>query len=83
MDIKEFILSWEGGYANIEGDSGGDTCSGVTLATYKQFLGENKTIYDLKNITRSEWVYVFHQGFWNKLKCDQIKDENIKNFLVD
>lgn len=83
MDIKRFILDWEGGYANIDGDAGGDTCSGVTLATYKHYLGENKTVYDLKNITRTEWEYIFHQGFWYKLKCDKILDEKVRNFLVD
>ena len=83
MDIKRFILDWEGGYANIDGDAGGPTCSGVTLATYKQYLGENKTVYDLKNITKTDWEYIFHQGFWYKLKCDRIQDERVRNFLVD
>ena len=83
MDIKDFILMWEGGYANIEGDAGGPTCSGVTLATYRQYFGEDKTEEDLRNITRKEWDYIFTKAFWDRLKCPNIKDENIRDFLVD
>ena len=30
-----FILSWEGGFANVPGDRGGATKYGVTISTWK------------------------------------------------
>jgi lysozyme family protein len=33
--LKEFILSWEGGFVNDLRDSGGATNKGVTLATFR------------------------------------------------
>ncbi len=50
MDIKKFILSWEGGFANDPDDLGGATNSGVTLSTYRMYYGQDKTVEDLKNM---------------------------------
>ena len=83
MDIRNFIKQWEGGYACVEGDSGKETNSGITIATFRMYFGEDKTVEDLKNLTREQWEYIFKKGFWEKLKCDYIKDEKIRNFLVD
>ena len=44
--LKPFILSWEGGFANVKGDKGGATNKGVTLATFRNVLGRNKNIED-------------------------------------
>lgn len=50
MDIKKFILSWEGGFANDPDDLGGATNSGVTLSTYRMYYGQDKTVEDLKKM---------------------------------
>jgi lysozyme family protein len=81
--LKPFILSWEGGFANIKGDKGGATNKGITIATYRSVFGNQRTIEDLKTITDAEWLYIFEKLFWSKWKADRIKSQSIANLLVD
>jgi len=81
--LKPFILSWEGGFANIPGDRGGATNKGITIATYRNVFGKEKTVEDLKNISDEEWMHVFKSLFWNKWRADEIKSQSIANLLVD
>lgn len=81
--LKPFILSWEGGFANIPGDRGGATNKGVTIATYRSVFGKERTVEDLKTITDIEWLHIFNTLFWNKWKADQIESQAIANLLVD
>lgn len=80
--IIKKILKWEGGYA---GNIDGATCTmkGVTLATYRRFFGKEKTCKDLKEITQSEWDYIFKKGFWDRWKADDIENQSIAELLVD
>lgn len=76
------ILKWEGGYAgNIDGQI--CTNKGVTLATYRNYFGKDKTCKDLKNITDEQWETIFKIGFWNRWKADNIDNQSIANLLVD
>ena len=81
--LKPFILSWEGGFANIKGDKVGATNKGITIATYRSVFGNQRTIEDLKTITDAEWLYIFEKLFWSKWKADRIKSQSIANLLVD
>ena len=81
--LKPFILSWEGGFANIPGDRGGATNKGVTIATYRSVFGKERTVDDLKSITDGEWLHIFNMLFWNRWKADQIQSQAIANLLVD
>lgn len=76
------ILKWEGGYA---GNIDGMTCTmkGVTLATYRKFFGKDKNCKDLKGITQAEWDLIFKEGYWDKLKADDINNQSIADLLVD
>lgn len=76
------ILKWEGGYAP---DIDGKTCTmkGVTLATFRQYFGRNKTCSDLRRITDEQWKHIFKNGYWNKWKADSIDNQSIANLLVD
>ena len=78
-----FILNHEGGCACVEGDAGGFTCSGVTLSTFRDFYGQEMKEEDLRNMTYEQWTGIFITGFWNKLKCDNIKDWRIAYLLCD
>ena len=49
--LKPFILSWEGGFANVPGDRGGATNRGVTIATFRSVFGQDKTVDDLKRVS--------------------------------
>jgi lysozyme family protein len=78
-----FILRHEGGYAEVPGDLGGATNSGITIGTFRQFFGADKTKEDLKKMTDAQWKYIFEKGFLNKCKADQIKNESVAFMLVD
>lgn len=81
--LKPFILSWEGGYVNDPNDLGGHTNKGVTLATFKQVYGKDKTVADLKRMTEEQWLHIFKRFYWDKWKADEIKSQSIANLLVD
>jgi lysozyme family protein len=81
--LKPFILNWEGGFSNNKNDLGGSTNKGITLTTFRHYYGENKTVNDLKNITPTQWDYIFINGFWNRCKADEIKNQSVANSIVD
>jgi len=81
--LKPFILKWEGGYVNDPLDKGGSTNKGVTIATFRQFYGQKKTVDDLKALTDAQWEHIFKTGYWNKWRADEIKDQAVANALVD
>lgn len=80
--ITDFILRWEGGFGTDGRDCGG-TMSGVTLCTYREFYGKNKTVADLKKMTREEWFEIFRKGFYDKIKGDQIMNDSVCLLIVD
>lgn len=84
-DYKKLIpivLKYEGGYAsNIDGKT--CTMKGITLATFRHYLGRQKTCKELRGISNSEWEYIFKQGYWDKWCADSIDNQSIANLLVD
>ena len=81
--LKGFILSWEGNYACVSGDKGSHTNKGITIGTFRSVFGQGKSVNDLKNMTETQWDYIYERLFWNKWKADQINDQSIANLLVD
>lgn len=81
--LKPFILSWEGGYNCVPGDSGGHTNLGVTLATYRSVFGKDRTVEDLKTLTDIEWMHIYKSLFWDKWRADEIRSQSIANLVVD
>ena len=81
--LRPFILSWEGGYANVPGDKGGPTNKGVTIATFQKIFGKDKTVEDLKKMTDDQWLLVFKKYYWDRWKADEINSQSIANLLVD
>lgn len=83
-----FILSWEGGFANVPGDRGGATKYGVTISIWKA-QGYDKDgdgdidVADLKLITKDDAMRICRLNFWNRWKADEIKDQSVANLLVD
>ena len=76
------ILKYEGGYAgNIDGKS--CTMRGITLATFRNHYGRNKTCNDLKRITDEQWEYIFKNSYWDRWNADSIESQSIANLLVD
>ena len=68
--LVPFIKKWEGGFSNHPQDRGGATNKGVTLTTYRMVYGKDKTVDDLKNMTESQWNYIFKKLYWDKWKAD-------------
>lgn len=77
------ILRWEGGFANHPSDPQGATNSGVTISTFRSVYGKDKSVKDLKNMTREQWEYIFKTRFWDRWKADEIDNQAIANLLVD
>jgi len=78
-----FIKRWEGGFVNDPVDRGGATNMGITIGTFRQFFGNNRTVEDLKNITEDQWMHIFRRGFWDRWRADQITSQSVANILVD
>lgn len=57
--------------------------SGVTLETFRQFFGKDKTINDLKRMTEAQWRYIFKRGYWDKAGGDSIKNQSVAELIVD
>lgn len=87
-NLGQFILSWEGGFANDPADRGGATNKGVTIATWKaQGWDKNHDgkidVADLKLITDDDALYIMKRNFWDRWKADDIKSEPVACLLVD
>lgn len=77
-----FLKRWEGGFVNDPRDPGGATYMGVTLATYRQHYGEDKTATDLRRIKAAEWTAIM-RTYWDRCKGDKIKRQGVAEMLVD
>lgn len=77
------LKKWEGGFGNDPDDAGGATYMGVTLATFQQYYGEDKTVNDLKHMTEVQWKRIMKGGFWDKCWADQIQNQSIAEIFVD
>ena len=78
-----FILRWEGGFSDHPADRGGATNRGVTLATFQQFYGADRTADDLRAMTDEQWLRIFREGYWNRWQADRIASQSLANLLVD
>ena len=77
------IKKWEGGWSNRPTDKGGPTMMGVTLATFRQYFGAEKTIADLRNITEDQWMYIFKNKYWDWMQADKIQNQSVAELCVD
>lgn len=81
--LAPFIRYWEGGFANVPGDRGGATKWGVTIGTFRNVFGKDKTVYDLKQMTEEQWHLAYKKHFWDKWRADEIENQSVANLLVD
>lgn len=66
------VLVHEGGWADHPRDPGGATMRGVTLATFRQHYGADRTKDDLRRITDAQLSRIYRVGYWNKVGCDRL-----------
>ncbi len=71
-DALDKVLVHEGGFSDHPSDPGGATMKGVTLRTFRRHFGADKTVSDLKRITKKQLQTVYKSGYWDKCKCDAL-----------
>lgn len=77
------LLQIEGEYVNHPDDSAGPTNKGITLATYRDYCGQDKTIADLQNISYGTWQNIMKDMYWDKCRADEIENQSVAEILVD
>ena len=77
------LHSLEKGISNRASDRGGFTVDGVTLTTFRQFYGQDKTEDDLRNMTPPQWRHIMKSGYWDVCKADQIENQKLAELIVD
>ena len=65
-----FVLKHEGGFVNHRNDPGGPTNKGITLGTYRRYLGRTKTLAQLKTILDAEVEEIYKRGYWDAANCE-------------
>lgn len=68
-DILNTTLGFEGGYANVKGDSGGETNMGITDATYDDWLGTDGNV---KDITNDQMRSIYKENYWKPVGGDRL-----------
>lgn len=79
--IVPFILHWEGGYAKLPNDPGGETNKGVTWATWMKFYG--RTYNEFLKMPADKWAHIYKVGYWDAMRCDEIKSQKIAEVLAE
>lgn len=90
----DITMGYEGGYANVSGDPGGETYKGIARNFWPNWSGW--TIVDgWKNSANPNWKNLmveelepnvqdfYKQLFWNRFLGDQIANQEIANELFD
>lgn len=73
----------EGGFVEHTLDKGGATMCGITLKTFQDYYGSDKTKLDLISITDRQIEQIYRDGYWDRCKADQIKNQSVAELLVD
>ena len=68
----EFVLRHEGGWADDPHDPGGATMKGVTLLTYKAYLGRLPSKDELRNIPDEHLIDLYKVRYWDNARCDDL-----------
>jgi hypothetical protein len=72
----DFVLKWEGGWADDPNDPGGATMKGITLDTYTRWCKAHgqpqPTKADLHAITDAEVEEIYYQWYWLPAHCDKL-----------
>ena len=87
--IFESTEGWEGGYQNYASDNANYTSSGNRVGTnrgisaiaYEQYLGYEPTVADMKAITRERAKAVYIKLFWNKIRGNELKNQDVADII--
>lgn len=73
----------EGNFSNHPEDFGGMTMHGVTLATYRAYCGQDKTVKDLQNMSHGTWRRIMKDMYWDKVRADEIDNQSVAEIIAD
>jgi len=66
----EYVLESEGGFAKLDGDSGGTTNLGVTQKVWESWVGHPVTEDDMKALTIDDVKPLYKMEFWHAVQAD-------------
>lgn len=82
----EITLKHEGGLVDHPNDPGGLTNMGITWMTFKLWasrIGLPKTREALKNLSKSNAMYIYKHGYWDKIDGNKINAQPVANIYFD
>ncbi len=68
----ELVLKHEGGFVDHPDDPGGATNRGVTIATFRRFFGNERTVDELRLISDAQVEHIYRLGYWDAVRSDQL-----------
>lgn len=71
------------GVTVLPSDPGGATMMGITIGTFRQFYGAERTVADLGRMTYRQWAAIVKTLYWDKIKADNINNQSIADMCVD
>lgn len=80
------ILKHEGVFVDHPSDPGGATNRGITFKLFKQYakvLGLLPNIDALKSLTEDQAKFIYREQFWDPMKGDQFKDQQLATIVFD
>lgn len=77
------LLRFEGGFVNHPNDLGHATNMGVTIQTYRDYCGQDKTIKDLQNMSYGTWQNIMKDMYWDRCKADEIENQYVAEIIAD
>ena len=81
--ISDVIMEEGSTYTNREGDRGGPTKFGITLATYSDFHGKPMTAEDVENMTEDEARAIYRKRYVTDPGFDKINDQQLAELVID
>lgn len=66
------ILEHEGGYVNHPDDPGGITNHGVTKRVFEEWIGEEVTEDEMRNLSVGDVAPIYRIRYWDRMKCNNL-----------
>lgn len=96
-EALSLVLNHEGYYANVAGDTGGETYRGISrryhpdwagwrIVDYQKNLNNGKLPhnYHVKDMALDSMVADFYKkNFWDRIYLDMVKDSNLQQIIFD
>lgn len=80
------VLKWEGKWVDDPADLGGATNMGIIFKVFKLYaseIGLPPTKEALKTLTEEQAKIIYKRQFWDKMRGDEINDQQVANIIFD